>query len=117
MSISVARAGRYAEDGVALTTKTYAEQVGRAYAETAHGNEAVLELWVSAEPGTVHVWMVVPPIDADAERSLHRLSRGVRDRFGKADFMLHVMNPRDYPDGDVRPSIPRSAVQIPLHNA
>ena len=102
---------------MALTTKTYAEQVGRAYAEAARGNEAVLELWVSAVPGTVHVWMVVPPIDADGERALHRLSGGVYDHFGKADFMLHVMNPRNYRSGDPRPSIPRSAVQIPLHKA
>lgn len=105
------------EDGVATTTKTYAEQVGRAYAEAARGREDVLELWVSAEPGTVHVWMVVPPIDADGERTLHRLSGGVYDHFGKADFMLHVMNPRNYRSGDPRPSIPRSAVQIPLHKA
>jgi len=61
--------------------------------------------------------MVVPPVDAATERSLHGLSRGVRDRFGKADFMLHIMNPRNYPDGDPRPSVPRSAVRIPLHNA
>ena len=102
---------------MALTTKTYAEQVGQVYAEAARGHEAVLELWVSAVPGTVHVWMVVPPIDADAELELHGLSGGVYDHFGKADFMLHIMNPRRYPDGDPRPSIPRAAVQIPLQNA
>jgi hypothetical protein len=101
---------------VALTTKTYAEQVGHAYAEAARGHEAVLELWVSAEPGTVHVWMVVPPIDADAELELHRLSGGVYDHFGKADFQLHVLNPR-YFRRDVRKVVPRDAVQIPLHNA
>lgn len=105
------------EDTVAITTKTYAEQVGRAYAEAARGNEAVLELWVSAVPGTVHVWMVVPPIDADAELELHGLSGAIYDHFGKADFMLHVMNPRRYRDGDPRPSIPRGAAQIPLHEA
>ena len=83
--------GAFADNGVALTTKTYAEQVGRAYAEAARGHEAVLELWVSVVPGTVHVWMVVPPIYADAELDLHRLSGGVYDQFGKADFMLHVI--------------------------
>jgi hypothetical protein len=109
--------GARAEVSVAPTTQTYAEQVGRAYAEAARGNEAVLELWVSAVPGNVHVWMVVPPIDADAELNLHRLSGGVYDHFGKADFVLHILNPRRYPDGDARPSVPRGAVQIPLHNA
>jgi hypothetical protein len=105
------------EDGEVITTKTYAEQVGRAYAEAARGNEAVLELWVSAVPGNVHVWMITPAIDSATERALHGLSGGVYDHFGKADFQLHVMNPRNYPDGDPRPSIPRGAVQIPLHNA
>jgi hypothetical protein len=98
---------------VALTTQTYAEQVGRAYAEAARGNEAVLELWVTAVPGTVHVWMLVPPIDADAELDLYRLSGPIYDHFGKADFMLHVLNPR-YFRCDVRDVVPRNAVQIPL---
>lgn len=101
---------------MALTTQTYAEQVGRAYAEAARGHEAVVELWVSTVPGTVHVWMLVPPVDAATERELHGLSAGVYDHFGKADFMLHIMNPRRYPDGDPRPSIPRGAVPIPLHD-
>ncbi len=117
MNISVKRAKVIAEVGVALTTKTYAEQVGRAYAEAARGNEAVLELWVSAVPGNVHVWMITPPIDADTELELHRLSGGVYDHFGKADFQLHILNPRNYPGGDARPSVPRGAVRIPLHDA
>jgi hypothetical protein len=99
---------------VTLTTQTYAEQVGKAYAEAARGHEAVLELWVTAEPGNVHVWMVVPPIDADVELDLHRLSGRVYDRFGKADFQLHILNPRNYRDGDARASVPRGAVQIPF---
>jgi hypothetical protein len=102
------------EGGVALTTQTYAEQVGRAYAEAARGLEIVLELWVSAVPGTVHVWMVTPLIDSAAELDLHRLSGGVYDHFGKADFQLHILNPR-YFRGDVRNVVPRDAAQIPLH--
>ncbi len=95
--------------------QAYAEQVGRAYAEAVRGNEAVLELWVSAVPGTVHVWMVVPPVDSDTERDLHRLSGGVYDHFGKADFMLHILNPRNHIRGDARSAVPHGAVQIPLH--
>ena len=46
---------------MALTTQTSAEQVGRAYADAARGKKDVLELWVSAEPGNVHVWLISPP--------------------------------------------------------
>ena len=101
---------------MALTTQTYAEQVGRAYAEAVRGHEAVLELWVTSVPGCVRVWMVTPPIDADTERSLHGLSRAVYERFGKADFMLLILNPRHHVRGDVRDAVPRDAVQIPLQS-
>ena len=102
---------------MALTTQTYAEQVGQAYADAARGHEVVLELWVSAVPGTVHVWMVVTPIDADAELELHGLSGAVYDHFGKADFMLHLLNPRRHIRGDAKSAVPHGAVQIPLHPA
>ena len=101
---------------MALTTQTYAEQVGRAYAEAARGQQVVLELWVSAVPGNVHVWLITPPIDAETERELHGLSRAVYDHFGKADFQLHTLNPRHF-RGDVRNVVPDDAVQIPLHPA
>jgi hypothetical protein len=101
---------------MAPTTEAYAEKVGRAYAEAARGNPDVLELWVSAVPGNVHVWMITPPLDTATERDLHRLSGAVYDHFGKADFQLHTLNPRHF-RGDVRLVVPRDAVQIPLHTA
>jgi hypothetical protein len=101
---------------VALTTQTYAEQLGRTYAEAARGEHSILELWVSTVPGHVHLWLITQPIDAATERGLHRLTGALYDRFGKADFQLHVLNPPHF-RGDVRNVVPRDAVQIPLHPA
>jgi hypothetical protein len=64
--------------------------------------------------------MLVPEIDADAEVELHRLSGQVYDHFGKADFQLHVVNPRHFrgdPSEIRQRALPRSAVQIPLQPA
>src|SRR3954451_16580545 len=81
------------EEIVALTTQRYAEQVGRAYAEVARGEKVIRELWVSTVPGEVRLWLLTEPIDAPKERDLHRLTGALYDRFGKADFMLLIVNP------------------------
>jgi hypothetical protein len=101
---------------MALTTRTYAEQVGRAYAEVARGEKVVRELWVSTVPGEVRLWLITEPIDAPKERDLHRLTGKLYDRFGKADFVLHVLNPRHF-RGDVREIVPSGAFQVPLEPA
>src|SRR4051812_45008506 len=98
---------------MALTTQTYAEQVGRAYAEVARGEKVVRELWVTTVPGEVRLWLLTEPIDAAKERDLHRLTGALYDKFGKADFMLLICNPRHF-RCDVRDVVPPGAVQIPL---
>jgi hypothetical protein len=101
---------------MALTTQTYAEQVGRAYAEVARGEKVVRELWVSTVPGHVDLWLVTELIEAPKERDLHRLTGRLYDQFGKADFQLHIVNPR-YFGGDVRGVVPHDAVRITLNPA
>ena len=101
---------------MALITQTYAEQVGQAYAEVACGEKVVRELWVSTVPGEVRLWLLTEPIDAAKERDLHRLTGKLYDKFGKADFVLHVVNPPRF-RGDARNVIPPGAMQIPLDPA
>jgi hypothetical protein len=101
---------------MALTTQTYAEQVGRAYAEVARGETVIRELWVSTVPGHVDLWLVTRDIEAETERQLHRLTGRLYDRFGKADFQLHIVNPR-YFGGDVQGVVPHDAMRIPLDPA
>lgn len=103
-------------DNMTLTEQTYAEQVGRAYAEVARGEKVMRELWVSTVPGEVRLWLLTELIDAAKERDLHRLPGKLYDKFGKADFVLHVLNPRHF-RGDVRDNLPRGASQIPLDPA
>jgi hypothetical protein len=100
---------------MALTTQTYAEQVGRAYADVMQGDPDVLELWVSMVPGCVHVWLIMPLSEMEVERRLHGYTDLVYDRFGTVDtdIFLHTLNPRHF-RGDVRNVVPCNAVQIPL---
>jgi hypothetical protein len=98
---------------MALTTRTYAQEVGNAYAEAARGESVVEELWVSAWPDGVHMWLITQPIDLDIERHLHELTGALYSKFGKADFQLHILNPCHF-RGDVHNVVPSQAEQIAL---
>jgi hypothetical protein len=108
--------GRGGEDGVAITTKTYAEQVGRTFAKAARGEENIVELWVSTRPGGVDLWVLTKPIDTETEGNLYRYKSALYERFKTADFQVYTVNPRYFRDGG-RSAIPSYAVQIPLHAA
>jgi hypothetical protein len=105
-----------AEAAVALTTGTYAEQLGRAFAEAAHGETNIAEVWVSTRPGGVDIWVLTLPIDLETERNLHRFTHALYNRFKTADFQVYMVNPRHFRNGG-RSAIPSYAVQIPLHAA
>jgi hypothetical protein len=102
-----------AEDGVALTTQTYAEQLGRVLAEAARGEPVVEELWVSTRPDGVDLWLVTQRIDPGVEHELHGLADVLYERFDGADFLVYVVNPCHF-GGDVHQVLPRHAVQIPM---
>lgn len=101
---------------MALTTQTYAEQLGRAFAEAARGETDIVELWVSTRPGGVDLWVLTKPMDISAERNVHRFTDVLYARFKSDDFLVYTVNPRHFRDGG-RSAIPGHAVQIPLHTA
>ena len=101
---------------MALTTQTYAQQLGRVLAEAASREPLVEELWVSTLPGGVRLWLITQNIDMDAARDLHGLADILYQRFDRPDFEVFVINPR-HSLGDVHAAIPQSAVQIPLRAA
>ena len=96
------------------TTQTYAQQLGRAFAQAARGDTAVIELWVSVQQEAAHLWLVTRPIDLSAERRLHGLTGVLYDTFGRADFQVHILNPRNI-RGDVHDALPAQAEQISLN--
>ena len=101
---------------MALTTHTYAEQLGRSLAAHASRECIVEELWVSTRPDGVDLWLVTQPTDMVTAGNLHGLADALYDAFERADFQLFVMNPRHF-RGDVHDALPRNAVQIPLRVA
>ena len=101
---------------MALTTQTYAEQLGRAFAEAARGETNIAEVWVSTRPGGVDLWVLTQPVDVEAEEKLYRFSDELYARFKTADFQVYTVNPRNFSDGG-RSAIPGHAVQIPLQIA
>lgn len=101
---------------MALTTQTYAEQLGRVLAEAARREPGVEELWVSTRPDGVDLWLLTQPVDLSVEHELHGLADVLYERFDGADFLVYVVNPRHF-SGDVHQVLPRHAVQITLHVA
>lgn len=91
-------------------------KIARAFAEIIRDEPVVRELWVSEnveEFGRV-LWLIVDPIDIDAERELYGdpVDR-LYDRFPKGDFSVMVLNPLQT-IGDVHRSLRQDAEQIPL---
>jgi hypothetical protein len=75
------------------------------------------ELWVTDECDGVHLWLLIDPIEDDgAELQLYGLVDVLDERFPKAAFMLHVLNPLTY-TADPRESLPSYAEPIPLRAA
>lgn len=101
---------------MALTTQIYAEQLGKVYAEAVRNEPKIEEVWISTVPGCVHLWLITPSLDMDEERRLHGFTRVLYDTFQKADFMVHVLNPRHF-RGSTRAVVPSSAVQLPLRRS
>ncbi|MFN8634145.1 MAG: hypothetical protein U0893_09835 [Chloroflexota bacterium] len=98
---------------MALTTQTYAEQLGRMLAEAARDESVVEEIWVSTRADGVDLWLLSQVIDASKERALHGFIDVLYARFKRSDFYVYVLNPR-YFRGDPRSALPPHAVQIPF---
>src|SRR5688572_32386061 len=98
---------------MALLSRPFARELGRALAQAARSEAAVEELWISTQRDGIHLWLLTTAIDMAAERRLHRLTALLYERFQNAEFQLHVLNPRHH-GGDARRSLPSDADQIAL---
>jgi hypothetical protein len=101
---------------VALTTDTYAQQLGRVYAKAIKDEPLIEELWLTTWQDGVHLWLITPQIDMQDERRLHAYTRVLYDTFKKADFTVHVMNPLHF-RGEIRDALPKDAAQFPLRQS
>ena len=97
---------------MAVTKKVSAHEIGEALAEIVKHEPLVKELWVSTHP-EIHVWLVVEPLDIDAQRQLYYLPDPVYERLPGAQFEFHILNPCNH-NGDVHQALPTWAEQIPL---
>lgn len=104
---------QHREFSVTLTTRSYAEQLGRVLAEAASHELRVGKVWVSTHPGGARLWLITRDIDGRLEYELHGLADVLYDRFNPPDFEVFVMNPR-HSSVDIHGAIPRSSVQISM---
>lgn len=100
-----------------VTRQPTAREIGTVFAARAREEPIVRELWVTDERDGVHLWLLIDPIeDDDAELNLYGLVDVLDERFPRAAFFLHILNPLTY-TADPRESLPAYAKRIPLHAA
>lgn len=101
---------------MAVAGNVTATDLGNAFAAVIRSDDAVQELWVSSDEGAIHLWLIVQPIDGDAERHLYGLEDVLYDQFPDVAFQSHVLNPRYY-TRDVHVALPAGTAQIRLRTA
>jgi hypothetical protein len=96
---------------MAIIREPTAHEVGEVFATAARGESAVRELWASKARDGIHLWLLIEPIDGDAERELYALLDGMDERFPDTDIQLHLFNPLCFAH-DPRESLPTGAERI-----
>jgi hypothetical protein len=102
---------------MAVVRQPTAQEIGAVYAARVCREPVARELWVSDEQGETHLWLLIDPTDdLDAERALYELVDVIDERFPRAYYFLHVLNPLNYPR-DPREWLPGWAKLVPLRAA
>ena len=97
---------------MAIAKKVSARDLGQALVEVVQNEPRVNELWVSKHPD-IHFWVIVEPMDLDAQRPLYALTDPLHERFPGAEFDFHILNPSHH-RGDIHQALPSFAQQIAL---
>lgn len=83
---------------MAVTRQVDAQTIGRLYAESVRDLETVRSVHVRETRDWLEVWVVTEPIDILDEEPLFEAGVALEDRFPDSGILIHVVNPRDYPE-------------------
>jgi len=96
---------------MAIATEITPHELGRIFAEAVGADERAAGLWASADLDGLHLWLVVEPMELDAERHFHELADVLYERFPDLIFEVHILNPRNYAEG-AETAVPEMAEKI-----
>ncbi len=99
---------------MAITPSVSAREMAESLAAVVRDEPALQHLLVSTERDRIELWLLTAETDAETELRVYGHSLMLYDRFPDADFRVHVLNPADFEDGDVRSIVPAGAEEIPL---
>ena len=100
-----------------ISGDSVAREIGTVFAKRVREEPIAREFWVTVENRGVHLWLLIDPIEHDdRELALYGLVDVLDERFPRADFQLHVLNPREY-TGDPQDSLRGDAELIPLRTS
>jgi hypothetical protein len=97
-------------------THVRARDIGGQFAQAVRKKDGIVGLWTTCRNKSVHLWLLVEPIEDDAEQQLYELLDVLDARFPNTDVQLHVLNPATY-SVDPRDVLPQDAEEIPLNAA
>ena len=98
---------------MAITSGVTAQQMGRVLAEAVRDEPRIEEVWVSTWPDGVHLWLISTPVTLAELRMLYRHEDVLWERFPEDAFMMHILNPSNFPKG-ARRAVPADAERIVL---
>ncbi len=75
---------------------TTLDEVVRALAKALAGVTSARDAWVSTDDEGFDLWLLIEPLDLDAERPLYTLIDPLEQRFPATGFTLHILNPRTF---------------------
>jgi hypothetical protein len=68
--------------------------------------------WMSSDEEGYHLWLLIEPSDMVRERTFYAVADPLYKAFPTTAFIVHVLNPRTYPETDPERMVPASALLI-----
>jgi len=92
------------------------DKVGKHFGTVVRDIDVVREAWVSGGPDAFVLWLLVKPIDMDAERDLCAVVDPMYERFPSTTFTLRMLNPAFFVALRPEAIIPSRAQRVDLRS-
>ena len=76
---------------MATVSRVSIEKVGKHFASVVRDVEVAREAWVSGGPDAFDLWLLIEPLDMDAERELYAIVDRLYERFPSPTFTLRTL--------------------------
>jgi hypothetical protein len=101
---------------VATVSRVSIDKVSKHFASVVRDLDVVKEAWVSGGQDDFYLWLLVTPLDMDAERELCAVVDPMCEQFPATTFTLRILNPAFFIDLRPEMIIPSRAQRVDLRS-